>query len=96
MGFGGRRVQDKGLVSAAKITPEGWIADLRIPVATILRRTGGGYLAPGTLRANFIRYQWPLVNGTRVMVPLNWSLVRQGCPHISPAAMGFLDLQPAR
>ena len=86
----------EGLVNAAKITPKGWIADVAIPAAAILRRTGGHDLVPGTLRVNFIRYQWPLIHGKRLMVALNWSRVRQGCPHISPAAMGFVDLQTAR
>jgi len=48
----------KGLLSAAKITDIGWIADLAIPAAAILRRIGGHDLAPAALRCNFIRYQW--------------------------------------
>ena len=86
----------KGLVSAAQITSEGWIADLAIPAEIILRRSGGHTLAPTILRANFIRYQWPIVHGKRLMIPLNWSPVRQGCPHISPGAMGYLELRAAQ
>jgi len=76
-------------------TVTGWIADFAIPAKQILRRAGKTAFEAGTLRANFLRYEWPAVlpDGKRDLAALNWSTVVRGCPHISAARMGFLQLQ---
>lgn len=73
-----------------------WIVDMAIP-AVVLRRTGRGKYEPMTIRANFLRYDFPLkkdgANGNeRNFVPLNWSPVAAGRPHRSPGRMGYLQL----
>jgi hypothetical protein len=83
----------EGLKTAVRRTKEGWIADLAIPASAILRRTGGDKITPRALRANFIRYDFSTPSGKPEMLPLNWSPVNTGCPHISPTAMGELMLE---
>jgi hypothetical protein len=80
--------------AASKNEKNGWIVDMAIPVS-ILRRTGSKEFGPMVLRANFIRYDYPLKEKggkARNTMSLNWSPVRQGCPHISPVRMGWLQL----
>ena len=85
------RFEVAGLRTAARRIPGGWIADIAIPAAAI---TGSFAepLKPRKIRANFVRYDWPKSSAGRRFVPLNWSPVRLGCPHISPARMGVLKL----
>jgi hypothetical protein len=73
-----------------------WLADLAIP-AGILRRTGRTEYGLMTIRANFLRYDFPLKEkgsrgNERNFVPMNWSPVAAGRPHRSPARMGYLQL----
>jgi len=73
----------------------GWLADAAIPAKAALRRLGVGKYSPMTMRINFIRYDWPLgADGKRNLIPMNWAPVLFGCPHVSPAAMGFIKLLP--
>jgi hypothetical protein len=71
----------------------GWIAEFALPAPIVLKRTGQTNFAPGTLRANFLRYEWVKNEGKRDLLPMNWSPVLFGCPHISPGRMGFLVLK---
>ncbi len=90
-----------GLRTASKIVQGAghaslWIADFAFPAGATLHRLGLKEYLPMTLRANFLRYDYPIVDsaGTRVLCPQNWAPVIIGCPHISPAAMGYVDLLP--
>ena len=75
----------------------GWIADFALPAASLLKRLGVKEFAPMTMRANLLRYDWPLdVPGKRALVSTNWAPVKLGRPHRSPAAMGFLQLVEQR
>jgi hypothetical protein len=49
------------------------------------------------MRGNLMRYDHPVRPGKekRDMLFMNWSPVEPGCPHISPAAMGHIILDPA-
>lgn len=89
----------EGLRTAARVLREnghetGWIAEYAFPAQALLQRLGQTSFAPGTLRANFLRYDWPKdpVTGVRNLVAENWSPVLFGSPHKSAARMGFLKL----
>lgn len=72
----------------------GWTTEMAIPAKLLAKRYGKEKLFPTTMRANFMRYDWqPDKNGKRKMIHMNWSPVQHGCPHISPAAMGYLKLE---
>lgn len=86
-----------GLRTAATITTEGWIAELAIPAAPILQRLNRTTLAPMTLRAHFMRYDWCVVDEhteERKLLAMNWSDILHGMPHRSAARMGKLQLIP--
>jgi Carbohydrate family 9 binding domain-like len=70
---------------------KGWLVDVALPTP-LLKRTGLSHFAPMTLRANFLRYDYPLRGKEREFVSLNWSPVVAGRPHRSPARMGYLVL----
>jgi len=72
----------------------GWSVEMAIPAAVIVKRHGLKQFAPMEIRANFMRYDWPVnpKTGKRNMLHMNWSPVLAGCPHISQAAMGRLIL----
>jgi len=72
----------------------GWIAEAALPARAILRRMGTDRYAAGQqLRANFLRYERPLLpDGKREWIPMNWAPTMSGCPHFSPASMGYLKL----
>ncbi len=75
------------------VNSRGWIADLSLPAAPLLKRLGRKEFAPMTLRANLLRYEWPQdAKGERSLNSTNWAPVIWGKPHRSPAAMGFLEL----
>jgi len=84
----------EGLRTAARLTAAGWSAEFAIPAEAIMKRRGAKAFSPVRLRANFVRYEHPLSKaaGKRAFVPQSWSTVLLGCPHISPARMGFLNL----
>ena len=84
----------EGLRSATSAQKDGWIVDIALPAAPLLKRLGLQKWAPMTLRANFLRYDWPKRGPAREMTALNWSPVIWGRPHRSPQAMGFLQLKP--
>ena len=89
-----------GLRVATRVIPaqgqtKEWIADIAIPAAPLLRRLGKSQFEPMDLRAHFLRYDWTAPLSTthqRRLVAMNWATVDYGCPHISPAAMGFVTL----
>ena len=82
------RVRSRGKTAA-------WIVDMAVPADPLLRRLGIKSFRPMNLRANLLRYETaPQAEGEPVFIPMNWAPVLHGCPHISPAAMGFLVLDP--
>ena len=83
------------LKSAASQNKSGWIVDVALPAKAILKRLGEEKFAPQTLRANLLRYDYGL-GAKRELLPMNWAPVLDGCPHISPGAMGFLKLMGAK
>lgn len=92
-----------GLRTATKVLEEngkvqGWIAEFALPAKTMMQRAGATKFSPGTVRANFLRYEWPKKPGTsaRDLVAQNWSTVLFGNPHQSPARMGYLHLMAAQ
>jgi len=87
----------KGLKTAASQRADGWTVELAIPAATAARRLGLKQWQGGQkLRANLLRYDWGQLDakGERVLQAMNWARVLDGCPHISPQAMGILELAP--
>ena len=90
-----------GLRSAAARWKEngaevGWIVDVALPAPGLLKRLGKAKFEPMTLRADFLRYEYPLppAGGERKLLSLNWSPVLFGGPHRSPAAYGYVTLSP--
>ena len=86
-----------GLKTAASLRTDGWTVELAIPASSAARRLGVKQWQAGQkLRANLLRYDWgqPDANGVRSLQAMNWARVLDGCPHISPQAMGFLELAP--
>jgi hypothetical protein len=77
----------------------GWIADLALPADPLLRRLGTKSFSPMRLKMNFLRYEWPKSpkdsREPRLLIPMNWSPVRSGCPHIAPVTMGSVHLLKA-
>ena len=87
----------EGLTTAAQQRPDGWTVELAIPAKSAAKRLGSQtWKAGDKLRANFMRYDWtpPGADGKRGLLPMNWAPVLTGCPHISPQAMGTLELMP--
>jgi hypothetical protein len=90
----------EGMRTAATITRAGekvtgWTVDIALPAKVVMRRFGVEKYSPATMRANFMRYEYPTparANGKRALIALNWAPVVWGCPHISPAAMGYITL----
>src|SRR5207302_2754065 len=88
----------EGLRTAAVIDKEGdkvlgWTVDIALPAKVIMRRLGATKFSPMTMRANFMRYEYPqpaIATGKRTLIAMNWAPVVWGCPHISPAAMGYV------
>lgn len=74
----------------------GWTVEVAIPASSVMRRRGRSTFVPGELRANFIRYDWEreAPSGSRGFTQANWTQVEHGCPHISAAVMGRLNLLP--
>jgi hypothetical protein len=72
----------------------GWITDVALPAKPTLQRLGADHFSPMEMRVNILRYEylWDKSHAKREFVPSNWSPVLNGCPHISPQAMGYLSL----
>jgi len=91
--------QAPGVITAAGRIVEngevaGWTVEMAIPAKNFLRRRGIDRIEPMEIRANFVRYDYPVnENGQRELLHMNWAPVEHGCPHISPAAMGVLILE---
>ncbi len=75
----------------------GWTVEMSIPASALTQRLGTPTLGAGQMRANLMRYDHQAKAGEvkRGLLHMNWSPVVNGCPHISPAAMGTLILDPA-
>ncbi len=81
----------EGLRSATRRIPGGWIAEMALPPAPL----GLPHWKPMMVRANLLRYDWLVpASGESRLVAMNWAPVFYGCPHISPEAMGMLELLP--
>ena len=76
----------------------GWIVDVALPAAPVLKHAGLKKFAAMSLRGDFLRYQHPAIPGSdkRGFLPLNWSPVILGGPHRSPAAFGYFDLSTSQ
>lgn len=86
-----------GLQTAASRRADGWTVEVAIPAKAAARRLGtSSWTAGMKLHANLMRYDWspPGADGKRTLLPMNWAPVIDGCPHISPQAMGVLELAP--
>jgi hypothetical protein len=71
----------------------GWIVDIAVPAAPLLKRSGGPKIQTMTLRGNFLRYKWiPGSGAKRNLLSLNWSPTILYIPHRCPAAFGWIDL----
>ena len=87
------RWQLDGLQTAAGRWAQGWLSEFAIPAAPLLKQLGQKQLAPMTMRANLLRYEWRLeADETRSLTALNWAPVKWGNPHRSPHAMGWMEL----
>ncbi|MDA3963113.1 MAG: carbohydrate-binding family 9-like protein [Planctomycetota bacterium] len=85
----------KGLRSAASVDDQGWTVEIAIPAQAASRRLETKNWQLGQkLRLNLLRYDYNTPSGTETgdMLPMNWAPVRDGCPHISPQAMGQVVL----
>ena len=90
-----------GLQTAATVENGQWITDIALPAKPLLKRLQREtFEGDMSLRANFLRYTWPTLDGKRWLAAQNWSVVMCGMPHLSPARMGTLrlkeDVRPAR
>jgi len=72
----------------------GWIVDIALPAATILKHTGRRTFGPMTLRGDLLRYEYSAQPGAarREFISLTWSPILLGTPHRCPAAFGYFDL----
>ncbi len=94
----------EGLKTAASIQKEGekvtgWTVDIALPAKAIMRRLGSSKIMPTTMRANFMRYEYPAPakpDGKRSLIAMNWAPVMWGSPHVSPQAMGYVTLVEGR
>ena len=71
-----------------------WIADFALPAKAVLKRVGESNFSPRTLRLNLVRYAHLAhpSDPNHAMIAMNWSPVKWGCPHQSPAAMRTIRL----
>jgi len=90
-----------GLRSACRIEKDsktnvtGWITDIALPATPTLQRLGLNSYGPIAFKANFLRYEYPAPKdktSSRSLVAQDWGPVLLGCPHISPEAMGNIQL----
>jgi len=76
----------------------GWTVDIALPGKELMRRMGSAKLSPMTMRANFMRYEYPAPpkpDAKRSLIAMNWAPVMWGSPHVSPSAMGYITLVAA-
>lgn len=71
-----------------------WTLEMFLPASFVNYRRGGIGLEPCTWRINLARHDWDKETNasTRVCRYMYWSPVLDGHPHISPKAMGYLEL----
>jgi len=81
-----------GLRTSSQKSDKLWIVDMAIPAAEISSKSPTTEFVPGWLRANFLRYEWIEGPDNLILAPSNWSIVRSGCPQISPGSLGWLQL----
>ncbi|MCX6960677.1 MAG: hypothetical protein NTW91_10465 [Verrucomicrobia bacterium] len=80
------------LRTSSRVSGGLWVVDMAIPAREIFRDSAQTELRPGWLRANFLRYEWGTARWKPSLISSNWSVVRQGCPQISPGSLGWLRL----
>lgn len=87
----------EGLRAASKVDPAThvWTLEAFLPASFVNRRRGGAPMTPGVWRLNLARYDWDAPKDVPDRVPkfLYWSPVLPGHPHLSPLAMGSLELK---
>ena len=86
-----------GLQTACKLDPAThvWTLEAFLPASFVNRRRGGGPLTPCTWRLNLCRYDWDAPKNVpdRPAKFFYWAPVLPGHPHLSPEAMGWLELK---
>lgn len=73
-----------------------WTVEMFMPSAFVNRRHGGGKtMEPCTMRLNLVRHDWTQAMDVAGRTPafLYWAPVLPGHPHLSPEAMGYLELK---
>ena len=82
---------------ASKLDPvtHVWTLEAFLPASFVNRRRGGAPMTPCTWRLNLARYDWdaPKDVPDRTAKFSYWSPVLPGHPHLSPQAMGWLELK---
>jgi len=74
----------------------GWIVDLALPAGPTLQRLGMSQFGPMKMKINFLRYEYEPAGDPKspnTLYAMNWAPVMYGCPHISPQAMGTVELK---
>ena len=75
---------------------KGWIVDLALPAGPTLQRLGMNQFAPMKMKVNFLRYEYEPASDPKsptTLYAMDWAPVMYGCPHISPQAMGTIELK---
>ncbi len=72
-----------------------WTLEAFLPASLVNRRRGGKAMEPCTWRVNLVRHDWdaPKDVPKRHSQFIYWAPVLNGMPHISPEAMGWLELK---
>lgn len=85
---------DAQVAARREVAAGRWTVELALSAKTVLRRTGKAEFEPMSMRANFVRYDWPEPEAgeARELQQQNWSPLLLGHPHVSAARMGTLQL----
>ncbi len=72
-----------------------WTVEMFLPSSFVNRRRGGADLEPGIVRMNLARNDWSLAKEEPNREPRYqyWASVLPGHAHLSPLAMGYLELK---
>lgn len=75
-----------------------WTAEMFLPASFVNRRRGGAPLEPGVWRVNIARNDWalPKEHPNRQVRDQYWASVLPGHAHLSPLAMGYLELKKTK
>lgn len=72
-----------------------WTLEVFLPASFVNRRRGGGAMQPCTWRINLVQHDWDAPGDVPNREPkfMYWAPVLPGHPHLSPRAMGWLELK---